>query len=280
MFNGLARTGRVHNWPPINTLSNSLNDLVGSIENGYKHVDNKIIGYFATASVEMWHRALHSFLISASLTTASPLWASVAGYYSSHYTMRAIAHLLGYYQLFTKKRIVQLDLRGQTYVCIISKKDGNEREHRVYWKIVKQNGYFANDPFFYHNIDVPPAKFGSEFKSDGGHRNRANYADHVGSFAIFNPLSEETLKKRIQKLSGIEINDVAMPDVNLYPDLDNVQLLAYHRILKYRAFLDDIFPERNRFWTIHRNPSWCPEYFDFQAVKADYSGMLNILNAG
>ena len=32
----------------------------------------------------MWLRAVHSF-ISASLTGISDIWASVAGYYSSHY---------------------------------------------------------------------------------------------------------------------------------------------------------------------------------------------------
>src|SRR6266852_6828124 len=43
---------------------------------------------FATASVNMWLRAVHSFLISASLTNVSPTWAAVAGYYSSHYSVR------------------------------------------------------------------------------------------------------------------------------------------------------------------------------------------------
>ena len=49
----------------------------------------KELTYFAMAAVKMWLRAVHSFLISVSLTKASPIWSSVAGYYSSHYSIRA-----------------------------------------------------------------------------------------------------------------------------------------------------------------------------------------------
>ena len=54
---------------------------------------------FATAAVEMWLRAVHSFLISSSLEKASPIWSSISGYYASHYVMRAFAHLHGHFLL-------------------------------------------------------------------------------------------------------------------------------------------------------------------------------------
>jgi hypothetical protein len=70
------------------------------------------------------------------------------------------------------------------------------------------------------------------------------------------------------------VNDPPRPNVDDFPDLDNVQLIAHHRILKYRSFLDEILPTKNAFWSLQRRPSWCPPYFDFQAVGADYSGYL------
>lgn len=52
---------------------------------------------FASASVEMWQRAVHSFLWSVALTDRSPIWASVSGYYASHFVMRAFAHSFGFF---------------------------------------------------------------------------------------------------------------------------------------------------------------------------------------
>ncbi|MBK6817689.1 MAG: hypothetical protein IPG82_20095 [Saprospiraceae bacterium] len=279
MFKGLNKVNSATTFPPVNSLAKTLNSLVdndhlGDIKFGI-NVDNFTIAKFATASIEMWHRSLHSFFISASLTKASPLWSSVAGYYSSHYAIRAFAHLFGYYQLYNKKRIVQLELTGQNYSCNFSKRGSSDREHTVYWKFVKN--YFTQDPFFYLNLDTPPTGQNSEFRSDSGHRNRANYADHIGKFPVFAPLDSEDLKTRIYKLSVIEINDVPIPDVNGYPDIDNVQLIAYHRILKFRVFVDEILTSNNRFWNLQRNPTWAPSYFDFQAVSVDYSGILSSL---
>lgn len=261
-------------FPPIVSLSESLNVLVGGDKTGTKQVDGYILKAFAAASVEMWQRAVHSFLISASLTDASPIWSSVAGYYSSHYTMRALAHSLGYFQLHTKKVIVHLDLSTGGYHCDIVKKNGDSREHRLYWSLVRQNKYFANDPFFYENIDSVPPPGTTEFKSDGGHRNRANYGDLVGGFPVFRPLDESSLRRRVEAISGMLLSDVPIPNVYEYPDLDSVQLLAYHRIVKYRAFLDQALSATNRFWTAQREPSWTPKYFDFQIVGADYSQLL------
>lgn len=279
MFNGLNKVGLAKSFPPVTTLSTTLNNLVGNETGGPKLVDRVVLDRFASASVEMWHRALHSFFISASLTKASPLWASVTGYYSSHYVMRAFAHLFGYFHLNQKKLIIQLEISNGIYSCNILNKQGKDREHKAYWKLVKDIKYFVNDPFFYQNEENPPTKLNKEFKSDCGHRHRANYADHVGNFPIFKPLNEEEMKKRIYTISGIEINDVPQPNVSEYPDIDNVQLIAYQRILKYRSFLDNILPSKNRFWEFQRNPTWKPDYFDFQGVQPDFSTMLSGLKA-
>jgi hypothetical protein len=41
-----------------------------------------------------------------------------------------------------------------------------------------------------------------------------------------------------------------------YPDLQNVQILAFQRIVAFQDFLDESIPN-NRFWKAHRRPSWC-----------------------
>ncbi len=124
MFGCLQRRGATKGIPVSGTLSNKLASIAGSPLSTTANIDAETLSFFATASVEMWHRSVHSFLISASLTKASPLWASVSGYYSSHYSIRALAHLLGYFQLHNKKCIVQVDITGTRFICNIIKKMG------------------------------------------------------------------------------------------------------------------------------------------------------------
>lgn len=271
----MFRALKSNNLPEINSLATTLNKVVAGHTSGSLVINNNTVAKFATASVEAWQRALHSFLMSASMTETSPIWSSVAGYYSSHYTMRAFSHLFGYFQLFREKVIVKLDLTNTPYHVVINKKQGQDREHSTYWKLVHTSQYFKDDPFFTKNEDTPPP-VGTlkDFISDGGHRNRANYADHVYRFPVFKPLDDETLRRRIFKLSSIEINDPPIPNVNRFPDLDSVQLIAYHRILKYRAFLDEILSTTKGFWAQHRNPTWRPKYLDFQATSVDYSAFV------
>ena len=85
-------------------------------------VDQSIVRLFATASIEMWHRSIHSYLTSLSLTAASHIWSSVAGYYSSHYSVRALAHILGTFQLFNAGKIVELDLKRAGNICNVKPK--------------------------------------------------------------------------------------------------------------------------------------------------------------
>ena len=214
---------------------------------------------FTTAAVNVWLRGVHSFLISASLTNVSPIWASVAGYYSSHYSVRAIAHLLGYYQLFSRKRIVHLDFDGSRYCCSFIQKNSGDREHRVYWRIVKQDSHFTNDPFFTDNTGVEV--------SDVGHRDRANYADHLSQFPVFRPLSADEVKYRIARISEIEFIAPPIPAVSKYPDLESVQIVAYHRLVRFRDLVNAVIGGSNRLWNVYKDPMWARGFIDFQLTE-------------
>jgi hypothetical protein len=228
-------------------------------------VNKDVMALFATAAVEMWQRGVHSFLISSSLTKASPIWSSVSGYYASHYCVRGLAHLLGYFQLHRRRKIVRFNIEGGKYKCYLDDKGGSDREHKFYWKAVKQDSNFQNNPFFTSNDDDP-----NKAESDSGHRNKANYFDHINNFPVFQPLSEAELKDRIDFLSKIELSSIPMPRKSKYPDNNNVQLVAYHRLIIFRSFLDNTLGSSNTFWTVHRNPAWCSDYINFQVVKPSF----------
>lgn len=270
MFAGLNRASAASSFPERGALSSRLNSFAEGKSNGPHKIEQAIASKFATAAVEMWHRSIHSFLISASLTNASPVWASVSGYYSSHYTMRAFAHLLGYFQLRKRRKVIQLQISGSNYLCDIMKKNGEDAEHKSYWKIVKAHSDFASDPFFTNNEDQLP-NYGSELRSDVAHRSIANYLDHISGFPSFQALDITYLKQRVNKISGIPLSDAPLPRLDLYPDLINVQLIAYHRLVKFKSYVDDIFGESNRFWKVHRRPSWCMPFLDFQIIKPSYT---------
>jgi len=258
-------TVRVDSFPAPGALSLALSRIVDKRKEDYSvKVDQSLVTKFATASIEMWHRSVHSFLISASLTKSSPLWSSVSGYYSSHYSIRALAHLFGYFQMHTLGKKVELEIRGSNYYCNISKKGGNGREHSLYWKFVKGNPMFATDTFFTINDDSRP-------HSDGAHRNKANYSDHLGLFPTFSPLDKAQLLERIKLISGIEYSDAPIPNSESYPDLDNVQVMAYHRLVRYRTFVDKILGGSNKFWNANRLPPWCSHYLNFQITQPEYS---------
>lgn len=225
-----------------------------------------LLKHFGTAGVEMWLRAVHSFLISASLSEASPIWSSVAGYYSSHYAIRAFAHVLGAFQLYRKKRIVYLDSQGGHLVVRIEKKHGDHREHKFYWKYVCEHRELAADPFFYAFRDDIPT-------SDGGHRSKANYADHIDRFPVFIPLSTEFLEERIKRISTVEFSSIPVPRADRFPDTVSVQFVAYHRIVKFRRLLDEILGTKNPFWNFQRSPSWCPRNMNFSVVDPVYAAL-------
>jgi hypothetical protein len=233
-------------------------------------VEPAITALYATAAVEMWQRAIHSFLISSSATQSSPMWASVTGYYASHYCFRGIAHLLGYFQLHRRKRIARVEISGGSYWCHIEKKNGNDREHKFYWRIVKSHPVFENNPFF----ALEKGKSDDDL-ADSAHRSIANYTDHLDQFPKFHTLDEGYLKRRIEQLSKIELSSVPAPRQEHYPDLENVQLIAYHRIVGFRKLLDEILSGKNRFWSVHRNPNWCEDIIDFQVVEPRFLGVYS-----
>src|SRR5687767_3491390 len=102
-FQSLNRRPAEKSFPAPYSLARTLESLVPAKGVAAVQVSQQVPTLFATAAVEMWLRAVHTFLISASLTDVSPIWCSVSGYYSSHYSVRAFAHLLGFFQLFRKK---------------------------------------------------------------------------------------------------------------------------------------------------------------------------------
>ena len=267
MFAGLNNQSAAGALPAPGTLANLLSrHVVPTSATTIVAAPPRELVYFATAAVEVWLRSVHSFLISVSLTKASPIWSSVAGYYSSHYSIRAFAHLFGVFHLHRKKRVVHLEKAANHFVFRIEKKQGGDREHKLYWKYVKEHPQLAKDPFFYASQDDQP-------RSDGSHRNKANYSDHVDRFPVFLPLEAEYLEERVERISTILFSDVPVPDADNFPDIENVQIVAYHRIVKFRQLVDEALGTENRFWKIQRNPSWCPKTLTFSVVDPVFAAL-------
>jgi hypothetical protein len=269
VFVRLNRVGAGDAFSEPSTVSKALVALIPAGAVSSVRVEPKIATFFATASVDMWLRAVHSLLVSASLTNASPIWASVAGYYASHYAIRGLAHLLGYFLLFTNKRVVQLSHQDGGHFCSFTKKSGDDREHKLYWKRVKADINFRDDPFFTENTAATDA-------SDLRHRDHANYADSLFPYPHFRSLDEGSLRSRINAIAQIEITDPPIPRLSEFADLDNVQLVAYHRIVRYRKFLDEILADDSRFWRVHRNPAFASNVLNFQVTEP--SGLSSLRN--
>ncbi len=155
---------------------------------------------------------------------------------------------------------MRLDKENRRFVCRIERKRGRDGEHKLYWKCVSEHPLLAGDPLFYLNL---------EDQSDGAHRNKANYSDHVNQFPTFQPLNARSLGERLERISNIELSDVPVPNAEHFPDLESVQIVAYHRLLKFRRILDEAVGLENRFWKVHRTPSWYPD-MKFEVVEPTY----------
>jgi hypothetical protein len=269
IFDPLNHQSAAGAFPQPGTLSRLLSEsVVASSASAIVSAKPTVLAHFATASVEMWLRSVHSFLISLSLTNASPIWSSVAGYYSSHYAVRAFAHLFGVFHLHRSRRIVYLDRQGNRLVLRIEKKNANDREHKFYWKCVSQHPQLADDPFFYaFRDDIPD--------SDGAHRSKANYSDHVDRFPVFLPLDAKFLENRIERISTVVFSDVPVPSADRFPDIVNVQFVAYHRLVKFRQLVDEALGNGNRFWKVQRNPPWCPSGMNFSVVDPVFAALYS-----
>ena len=253
-------------FPAVSSLSDRLNREAQSARSSNRtefQGDRALARLFASAAIEMWHRAVHSFLISSALTETSAIWAAVAGYYASHYVVRGHAHLLGRFLLYRHKQVAALGLRNGSFVCTLLRKGGSYREHKAYWKMVRESAEFSGDPFFSTDSEAIPL-------SDGAHRNKANYADHLANFASIKLSTSNEVVRRIQRIAEIELSSVPLPSSDRYPDLENVQVIAYHRIVRFRSFLDELLGDTNKFWNAHRQPNWCNAFIDFQIIAPDF----------
>ncbi len=266
MFSPLTDLSAADAFPAAGTLSALLTKRCEPFTQQAVAARPSDLRVFATASVEMWLRAVHSFLISTSLTDASPIWSSVAGYYSSHYSVRAFAHLLGLFQLHKKRQLIQIAAQGNGWVFQMQRKNGGDREHKVYWKYLHEHPELSGDPFFCLNREDNP-------ESDGSHRNRANYADHIDRFPVFKALDAEYLTRRIQKIAEIELSAVPLPSADRFPDTEAVQIIAYHRIVKFRRLVDETVGPTHRFWSVQRTPPWKPKTLTFQVVDPEYTAI-------
>lgn len=259
-FGKLDKPNSRLDFPERGSLSKRIHQLFdnkGDLTPTLPHPQSMLL---ASAAVEMWHRAMHSFLWSVALTESSPLWASVSGYYSSHFVMRAFAHSMGIFKSFSQKKVIQVLVENGQFVCTpLGWKESNE--HAFYWKAVKGHPTLLHNPLFRENNERDP-------RSDSIHRTFANYTDHLG---LFPPLAFPSLgevAENIEKISRIRRYSVTSPSRDDYPDLQNVQILAFQRIVAFQDFLDDKV-SKNRFWRAHRRPTWCKDLMRFQVEEQD-----------
>jgi len=258
------------NWSPdVNALRSEIRKQFSEVGATIPKNSSRIIdlgpapsALFISASMEMWHRSVHSFLMSCSLAKSSPIWSSVAGYYSSHYVIRAFCHLLGFYALW-KEGSAQITL-DRTFKCKILKKAPSS-EHQAYWGYLKKQSAFVSDPSFSDNKIGKKREGKSEDGHDLLHRAHANYSDHINKFSEFKPLDEEYLIERVRYISDTVTETPLLPNRTNYPDLDAVHVIAYTRIIKFRKYIDEIVGASNQYWRNNRNPRWCNKYINYQA---------------
>jgi hypothetical protein len=252
-FGKFNRSSRL-DFPAPGTLARELSSL---LEDPNPTLPQDRWRILASAGVEMWHRAIHSFLWSVALTETSPLWASVSGYYASHFVMRAFAHSLGLFKSFAKRRAIQVMVGGGQF--FVSDAQMQLGEHVFYWRAIKGHPTFATNPLFRENNERDP-------HSDSAHRTFANYTDHIDTFKPMKCLETTSIITNIEKISRIRLHSVTEASRDGYPDLQNVQILAFQRILAFNDFLDERIPS-NRFWKAHRRPNWCRDIMLFQTEE-------------
>jgi len=147
------------------------------------------------------------------------------------------------------------------YRCDVVRKR-NLNEHQFYWEIPKRELDVATDDVRF--TDNPVVRDDRIVLSDGYHRVFANYFDHVGGFVDFEPLDENFLRKRIERLSDLVNDSLTLPNYTRYPNFDAVHVIAYARIVKFRQDMDAVVKPTNRYWVRYRDPSWFKKYMDFQ----------------
>jgi hypothetical protein len=253
-FGALNRSTAPLSFPNRGILSNYIANWLDPTVAGPRAVRPSEGRCFASASVEMWHRAVHSFLCSIALSSTSPLWSRIAAYYSSHFVMRAFSHALGFFKSFRLRRNAQIVLGNGTLYCrpLTGRILG---EHAFYWRVTHDYPPFKDNPLF-------PTNNEREETSDCAHRNFANYIDHIDAFERLRCLEDDRITNEIDKISRIRRFAVRLPAREDYPDVSGVQILAYQRIVSFQEFLDERVSS-NRFWKNHRHPVWSKPFISF-----------------
>ncbi len=243
-------------FPPHGSLSRIIRDLMNGTIKTSDHSDAHML---ATASVEMWHRAIHSFLLSVAVTDRSRLWASVAGYYSSHYVMRAFAYSMGLFKSFIEGAAIQVVILDENLSCLkLEGEKYKKGEHSFYWMVVKEHPAIRPNALF--RINPPKSE-----KSESFHRTTANYTDHVNDFTRLVFPDGASMRESVQRISRMRRNldTNSSIELNGYPDVINVQILAFQRIIAYRDYFDQKVSD-NRFWKAHRTPQWARDTMLYQ----------------
>jgi hypothetical protein len=247
------------NLPPLSMLREQLEGMITPHHNS-KAFEVQLTPtqskYFASASIEIWHRAVHSLLVSTALTRESILWSCISGYYATHYTFRAFAHAMGYFQLFQERWTISLRMESGSLVGTFRK--GRKREHEWYRSVISELPCLNSDPFF------APTERGVMI--DSTHRDHANYSDHFGLPPNIQNIDREAIRNRMQQLARMEVQTPLEFSFETFPDIGAVQVNAYQRVARFRRFLDETL-ENNRLWDVLRTPGWATYFTDFQFIE-------------
>jgi hypothetical protein len=256
-------------FPSRGSLARLISDLLARQPTVDPLLPHKDIGLFATASIEMWQRAIHSFLWSVALTNASPIWSSVCGYYASHFVMRAYAHSLGIFKSFAQGEIIQVVTNGRQFLCSRANISGGQRgEHAFYWKAAKDYPRHSGNALFRSNSE-------KDATSESSHRTFANYTDHVDAFQPLGLPPPDRLLTDLEKIRRIRKHSVEPPTRDTFPDLQTVQILAFQRIVEFQDFLDEKVGG-NPLWQAHRRPAWCRDQMVFQVEEQDAHEAIDV----
>jgi hypothetical protein len=66
----------------------------------------------------------------------------------------------------------------------------------------------------------------------------------------------------------MEFHDAPIPEFDRFPDVEAVQIVAYYRLIKYRRFIDSLAGTENRFWRVHRTPTFAGTILSFQIQES------------
>lgn len=240
------------------SLSDLLNSAHASRRGEVAEFKLREASLFATAAIEMYERAIHSLLVSLYVQDTSPLWASVAGYYSSHYVARALCHLHGRYLLYRKGLTADVKSVSKK-VAVRFQTTKYRKEHDFYWRAASE---VDSTGWWKPNIN-----------EEQHHRHFANYQDHIGCFTEIRPFEPKSFDGQLvsvesavtERLAG-RVNELVntTPRAQIrYADFVTVQCLARRRIAAFRDHLDGLVGVSTNYWASHRAPEWCSRVMSY-----------------